>query len=37
MVAAVNNCIKAVDLSYAIKKKKTDIGGLYRLIRILAQ
>jgi len=37
MVGAVNNCIKAVDLSYAIKKKKTDIGGLYRLIRILAQ
>ena len=37
MVGVVNNRIKAVDLSYAIKKKKVNIGTLYRLIRILAQ
>ncbi len=36
MVGVVNNRIKAVDLSYAIKKKKVDTGALYRLIRILA-
>lgn len=36
MVAVVNNRIKAVDLSYAIKKKKVDTGTIYRLIRILA-
>ena len=36
MVAVVNNRIKAVDLSYAIKKKKINIDVLYRLIRILA-
>lgn len=37
MVGVVNNRIKAVDLSYAIKKKKVNSGTLYRLIRILAQ
>lgn len=37
MVGIVNERIKLVPLSYAIKKKKTDTAGLYRLIRILAQ
>lgn len=37
MAGVVNNRIKAVDLSYAIKKKKVDTAALYRLIRILAQ
>ncbi len=36
MVGVVNNRIKAVDLSYAIKKKKVDTETLYKLIRILA-
>ncbi len=36
MVGMVNNRLKAVDLSYAVKKKKVDTGVLYRLIRILA-
>lgn len=36
MVAVVDNGIKAVDLAYAIKKRKIDTGVLYRLIRILA-
>lgn len=36
MVGIVNNRIKTVDLSYAIKKKRVDTGVLYRLIRILA-
>jgi len=37
MAGAVNNRVKAVPLSYAIKKKKVNTGVLYRLIRILAQ
>ena len=36
MVGLVNNRIKAVPLSYAIRKKKVNTGILYRLIRILA-
>ncbi|MBL7084910.1 MAG: 6-phosphofructokinase [Candidatus Omnitrophica bacterium] len=36
MAAMVNNQVKAVPLSYAIKKKKANAGVLYRLIRILA-
>ena len=36
MAGVVNNRIKAVDLSYAIKKKKVNTGPIYRLIRILA-
>ena len=36
MAAIVNNHLKAVPLSYAIKKKKANTGALYRLIRILA-
>lgn len=37
MVGIVNNQVKAVPLSYAIKKKKIKAGVFYRLIRILAQ
>jgi 6-phosphofructokinase 1 len=37
MAGIVNNCLKAVPLSCAIKKKKANTGALYRLIRILAQ
>jgi len=37
MVGIINNCVKVTGLNYAIKKKKADIGTLYRLIRILAQ
>jgi len=37
MVAMVNNQVKLVSLSQAIKKKKTDANSLYRLVRILAQ
>lgn len=36
MVAISNNRLKAVDLNYAIKKRKVDTGALYRLLRILA-
>lgn len=36
MVGLVNNRIKTVELSYAIKKKRLNTGILYRLIRILA-
>jgi 6-phosphofructokinase 1 len=36
MVGMVNNCIKAISLSAAVKKKKTDTENLYRLIRILS-
>ncbi len=36
MTGVVDNDIKAVDLAYAIKKRKIDTGILYRLIRILA-
>lgn len=36
MAAMVNNQVKAVPLSYAIKKKKVNAEVLYRLIRILA-
>ena len=36
MAAIVNNRLKAVPLSCAIKKKKANTGALYRLIRILA-
>ncbi len=36
MVGVLDNRIKAVALSYAIKKRKANIGPIYRLIRILA-
>ncbi|UCB57837.1 MAG: 6-phosphofructokinase [Candidatus Omnitrophota bacterium] len=36
MVGMVNNRVKTVDLSYAVKKKKINTEVLYRLIRILA-
>ena len=37
MVGVAGGRVKAVALSYAIKKKKINTGTLYRLIRILAQ
>jgi 6-phosphofructokinase 1 len=37
MVGIVNNQPRAVPLTAAIKKKKTDAGAFYRLMRILAQ
>ncbi|MCQ9207937.1 MAG: 6-phosphofructokinase [Omnitrophica bacterium] len=37
MAGIVNNRVKAVPLSYAIKNKKVNTGIFYRLIRILAR